>query len=97
MDITVPAVLMNSCRGRFSFEELTALMFYIAIQEDINYPEVHCHGRKMCFNRYLEAIYCRVHNNHTLDEALDRAVARYIPKDWNDAGDLYDVVSCIRR
>lgn len=96
-DIPIPDSLQNSCRGVFSFEELTALMFYIAIQEDINYPEKHYQGRKMCFCRYLEAVYCKVYTNHKLGEALDRAVARYIPKNWNDAGDLYDVVSRIQR
>lgn len=95
MDIVVPEPLTNSCCSGFSFEELTALMFYIAIQEDINYPKAQ--GRKMCFNRYWEAIYCKVYNNHVLWEALDRAAARYIPKNWNDAGDLYDVVFRIRR
>lgn len=51
----------------------------------------------MCFCRYLEAVYCKVYTNHKLGEALDRAVARYIPKNWNDAGDLSDVVSRIQR
>ena len=36
----------------FSFEQLTDLMFFIAIQEDINYPEVRYQGRIMCFYRY---------------------------------------------
>ncbi|MDE6064335.1 MAG: hypothetical protein K2G20_07105, partial [Lachnospiraceae bacterium] len=39
MNIMVPYALKNSRNSGFSFEELTALMFYIAIQEDINYPE----------------------------------------------------------
>ena len=50
----------------FSFEQLTDLMFYIAIQEDINYPERYYQGRKMCFYRYLEAIYCKIYSNHSL-------------------------------
>ncbi len=81
----------------FSFEQLTDLMFYIAIQEDINYPEKFYQGRKMCFFRYLEAIYCKVHSNHTLKEAIYRAKASYIPKNWNDVGELYDLVAQIRR
>ncbi len=82
----------------FSFEQLTDLMFYIAIQEDINYPDARYQGRKMCFYRYLEAIYCKVHNNHKIEEAINKAVARgYIPSKWNDVGDLYDVVSKITR
>ncbi len=81
----------------FSFEQLTDLMFYIAIQEDINYPERYYQGRKMCFFRYLEAIYCKVYSNHTLEEAIHRAKASHIPKNWNDVGDLYDLVAQIRR
>lgn len=33
----------------FSFEQLTDLMFYIAIQEDINYPGVRYQGEKCAF------------------------------------------------
>ena len=81
-----------------SFEQLTDLMFYIAIQEDINYPEVRYQGRKMCFYRYLEAIYCKVNTNHRIEEAIEKAVARgYIPNNWHDVGNLYDVVSRIQR
>lgn len=97
-DIAIPDLLQESDMGVFSFEELTALMFYIAIQEDINYPETCYDGRKMCFYRYLEAVYCKVNTNHRFDEACDRAVAkRYKPRKWDDVGDLYDVVSAIRR
>lgn len=82
----------------FSFEKLTDLMFYIALQEDINYPEVRFQGRKMCFYRYLEAVYCKVHTNHRIEEAVDKAVAHgYIPQNWNDVGDLYDTVLQIKR
>lgn len=82
----------------FSFQELSDLMFYIAIQEDINYPGVRYQGRKMCFYRYLEAIYCKVHLNHFLDEAIGKAAARgYIPSNWKDVGDLYDNVFRIQR
>lgn len=98
-DIEVYNALQDSCDIGFSFEELTSLMFYIAIQEDINYPEARYQGRKMCFYRYLEAIYCKTHTNkYTLDDANRKAEAKgYIPKNWDDVGGLYDVVSKIRR
>ena len=35
-DIVIPDFSGHFSDGGFSFEELTALMFYIAIQEDIN-------------------------------------------------------------
>ena len=73
-------------------------MFYIAIQEDINYPGERFQGRKMCFYRYLEALYCKVHSNHLIEEAIDKAVAYgYIPRNWNDVGELYNIVSRIKR
>lgn len=81
----------------FNFEELTGLMFYIAIQEDINYPYKNCQGRKMCFNRYIEAAYCKVYGNHKIEEAVARAKERKISDNWKDAGDLYDKISSIQR
>lgn len=93
----ISASLHSASSIGFPFEELTSLMFYIAIQEDINYPDAHYQGRKMCFYRYLEAVYCKVHGNHELHEAIEKAVARYIPKNWRDVGDLYEVVSGICR
>ena len=82
----------------FSFDELTELMFYIAIQEDINYPGQGYQGRKMCFYRYIEAIYCKVHNKHSFQEAKNRANnVRYIPTLWNDVGSLYENIAKIKR
>lgn len=72
-------------------------MFYIGIQEDINYPDKHFQGRKMCFYRYIEAIYCKIHTNHSLEDAISRANANYIPRKWNDVDDLYNTISNIKR
>lgn len=97
-EIEKPIFFNSSGNNGFSFEELTTLMFYIAIQEDINYSEPRYQGRKMCFYRYLEAIYCKVYSNHTINEAIEKACARgFIPRNWDDVGDLYEVVSGIRR
>lgn len=97
-DVNIHISLFPAFEYGFSFEVLTDLMFYIAIQEDINYPGEHFQGRKMCFYRYLEAIYCKVHTNHRIEEAVDKATAcGYIPRNWNDVGELYNVVSRIQR
>lgn len=97
-EISMPAKLFDTFEHGFSFKKLTDLMFYIAIQEDINYPEVRYQGRKMCFYRYLEAVYCKVHANHRIEEAVDRAITHgSIPRNWNDVGELYSIVSKIRR
>lgn len=97
-DINVDMALLPAFERGFSFERLTDLMFYIAIQEDINYPGARFQGRKMCFYRYLEAIYCKVYANHQIEEAIDKATAHgYIPTNWNDVGELYNIVSRIQR
>lgn len=98
LDVQIPNVLLDIENDGFSFQELTYLMFYIAIQEDINYPAAYYQGRKMCFYRYLEAIYCKVYTNHVLGEAIARAKAKnYIPPKWTDVGNLYNIVAEIRR
>lgn len=97
-NVRIDPGLESAFNKGFSFEQLTDLMFYIAIQEDINYPEVRYQGRKMCFYRYLEAVYCKVYTKHSIEEAIEKAVARgYIPHNWHDVGNLYDVVSEIKR
>lgn len=96
--IEIPDCLCQMNENGFTFEELTSLMFYIAIQEDINYPMPRYMGRTMCYFRYLEAVYCKVNSHHSLDEAIEKATRRYGPPapNWNDVGNLYSVVSSIR-
>ena len=97
-NVDIPESLYRKIEHGFSFEKLTDLMVYIAIQEDINYPDERFQGRKMCFYRYLEAIYCKVNNNHKISEAVKKAEARgYRPSNWNDVGELYNAVSRIQR
>ena len=97
-NVNIDISLIPAFKHGFPFEILTDLMFYIASQEDINYPGARFQGRKMCFYRYLEAIYCKVHNNHQIEEAIDKATAHgYIPKNWFDVGELYNIVSRIQR
>ena len=40
---------------------------------------------------------CKIYSNHSLKEAILRAKANYIPKNWNDVGNLYDIVAQIKR
>ncbi len=97
-DIQIPDCLCNQLTDGFTFEELTALMFYIAIQEDINYPMPRYLGRTMCYFRYLEAIYCKVYGMHSLEEAIKKATKKGGPPapNWNDVGNLYNDVAKIR-
>lgn len=97
-NVNIHTSLFEAFEHGFSFEKLTDLMFYIALQEDINYPEERFQGRKMCFYRYLEAVYCKVHANHRIEDAVGKANAHgYTPRNWNDVGELYNIVSRIQR
>lgn len=67
-----------------TFEELFGSIFWIVLQEDINYPMPRYQGRKMPFSRYLEALHC-FESNHTLNEVICRALVEgYPPNDWID-------------
>ncbi|MDX8045376.1 hypothetical protein SH601_05175 [Gracilibacillus sp. S3-1-1] len=45
----------------YSLDELSYMIMFIVLQEDINYPPPHYEGRKMPFARYLEAVYLAQH------------------------------------
>jgi hypothetical protein len=67
-----------------TFEELFSSIFWIVLQEDINYPMPKYQGRKMPFSRYLEALHC-FESDHTLNEVISRALVEgYPPNDWID-------------
>lgn len=89
-EIEIPECLHEMHTKGFTFEELTSLMFYISIQEDINYPMPQYMGRTMCYFRYLEAIYCKVYHRHSLEEAIEKATRRKGPPapNWNDCCDI---------
>lgn len=97
-DIRIPEFLYEAEADGFTFEELTSLMFYISIQEDINYPMPRYMGRTMCYFRYLEAVYCKVNSHHLMEDAIEKATRRYGPPapNWNDVGNLYNNVARIR-
>jgi hypothetical protein len=76
----------NSTANEFdlTFDELLSSIFWIVLQEDINYPMPKYQGRKMPFSRYLEALHC-FESNHTLKEVINRALVEgYSPQDWSD-------------
>lgn len=76
----------NSSANQFdlTFEELFNSIFWIVLQEDINYPMPRYQGRKMPFSRYLEALHC-FDSKHSLDEVIERALTEgRPPTDWID-------------
>jgi len=76
----------NSTANQFdlTFEELFNSIFWIVLQEDINYPRPKFQGRKMPFSRYLEALYC-FDSKHLFSEVIDRALVEgRRPSEWPD-------------
>ncbi|MBW4577456.1 MAG: hypothetical protein KME08_19655 [Aphanothece sp. CMT-3BRIN-NPC111] len=76
----------NSMANQFdlTFEELLSSIFWIVLQEDINYPMPRYQGRKMPFSRYLEALYC-FESEYSLDDVIGRALVEgFPPADWVD-------------
>ena len=39
-------------------EKLTVLIYWMTLQDEINYPQPRFQGRRMPFSRYFEAAYC---------------------------------------
>lgn len=56
-----------------TFQELTTAIFWIALQEDINYPGDKYEGRLMAFKRYYEAILC-AEGRQSVMEPIKRAL-----------------------
>jgi hypothetical protein len=77
-----------------SIEELIAVVKWIALQEDINYPMPRFEGRRMPFARYLEAIYC-AEGNAEVDNVIRRALTHSRPGRWDgvDYGIIDQVLS----
>ncbi len=68
------------------FIELTYLIKWITLQEDLNYPISEGYqGRKMSFYRYIEAIYCINNSEHSLKDVFKRVIRHHSrPKLWDN-------------
>ena len=77
-------------------EELVAVIKWIALQEDINYPMPRYEGRRMPFARYLEAIYCAEAADRDLTEVIRRALVhrRRRPRRWRSVD--YSIIDSVR-
>jgi hypothetical protein len=64
-----------------AMEELIALVKWVALQEDINYPMPKCEGRRMPFARYAEAVHCAAHGAD-IAPVIKRALAHQRPRRW---------------
>jgi len=73
-----------SNRRDLTLEKLAAVIKWITLQEDINYPPPR-QGRLMPYSRYLEAVHVVDFNHHEIAEVLRRAVfITTPPQEWDD-------------
>jgi hypothetical protein len=77
-------LIKSNKNWNFSFCELTHIISWIALQEDINYPISNGYqGRRMPFYRYFEAINCALADSkHSLKEVILRALSHTKPPLW---------------
>jgi len=68
-------------RWDLAMEELIALVKWVALQEDINYPMPKWEGRRMPLARYVEAIHCAA-NGADIALVIERALAHQRPRRW---------------
>ena len=83
----------------FSLEDLTNLISWISLQEDINYPMSigHYQGRMMPFYRYVESIYCAIAKRpsiHNIEKVIERALIHKQPNLWPSIN--YDEISQLK-
>lgn len=67
-------------RWNYSLDELSYVIMFIVLQEDINYPQPRYLGRRMPFARYLEAVYLAQNPNNgifSLKDIIDRALTHF--------------------
>jgi hypothetical protein len=65
----------------YTLDELSYVIMFIVLQEDINYPPPYYLGRKMPFSRYLEAVFLAQHPDngvYKLRDVLDRTLVHNI-------------------
>lgn len=79
----------------YSFEELSSIIPYIVLQEDINYPMPRFSGRRMSFYRYVEAIFCSLNNQYSIRHAINRTLSHSRPQLWMEFNDYYQPITNI--
>ena len=74
-----------------SVPELIAIIKWITLQEDMNYPmELGFQGRRMPFARYIEAVHSAA-SERTIEEVVERALMHRRPQLWG--GVEYGVIA----
>lgn len=83
----------------YNLDELTNLICWIVLQEDINYPMPRYQGRRMPFYRYLETLYCARNpqdQQHTLANVIERALSHSRPALWQGCNINYNPITNLR-
>lgn len=82
----------------FSLEELSIMIPYIVLQEDINYPMPKFNGRRMSFYRYIESMLCTSQNNiYTIENVISRALSHSRPGLWSEYNRYYEPIKNLSR
>lgn len=85
---------INGNAWSYSLKELSTIIPYIVLQEDINYPMPRFNGRRMSFYRYVEAIFCSLNNNYyTLQQVIVRTLSHTRPALWNEFNQFYQPIT----
>lgn len=88
---------INGNSWNYSFEELSTIIPYIVLQEDINYPMPKYNGRRMSFYRYAEAIFCSLNNNnYNIEQVIDRALSHERPALWAKFTQYYKPITDLK-
>lgn len=68
-DILGQYLLMNT-----DADFLITFLFWMTLQDEINFPQPRCQGRRMPFSRYFEAIHCAAFGDcsYTLSDVMIR-------------------------
>ncbi len=54
--------------------KVATLIFWVSLQDEINYPQPRYQGHRMPFSRYFEAVYASNYRGLTIDEVMDRCL-----------------------
>lgn len=82
----------NANSWNYSFQELSTIIPYIVLQEDINYPMPRFEGRRMSFYRYIEAIFCLEDNEYSIINVINRTLSHIRPALWNEYIEMYQPI-----
>ena len=80
--------------GNIDADFLITLIFWMTLQDEINFPQPRFQGRRMPFSRYFEAIYCAAFDDapYTIENVMQRCNNRGTvpqPYDLENAPSFY--------